>query len=77
MRQMEKCNADSTREEGESQSGNNTGNGDMAAGGAYYVRIQAMAKKHELNQTIKSEGEKAAFDTGVMNLQRLLCGHPS
>ena len=33
-------------------------------------RIEEMAGKarKELNQTIKTEGEKAAFDTGVMNL---------
>ena len=42
----------------------------VADGRIHPARIEEMAGKarKELNQTIKSEGEKAAFDTGVMNL---------
>ena len=42
----------------------------VADGRIHPARIEEMTgkAKKELNQTIKSEGEKAAFDTGVMNL---------
>lgn len=42
----------------------------VADGRIHPARIEEMAGKarKELNNTIKSEGEKAAFDTGVMNL---------
>ena len=42
----------------------------VADGRIHPARIEEMAGKgkKELNQTIKTEGEKAAFDTGVMNL---------
>ena len=42
----------------------------VADGRIHPARIEEMAgkAKKELNQTIKTEGEKAAFDTGVMNL---------
>lgn len=42
----------------------------VADGRIHPARIEEMASKarKELNQTIKAEGEKAAFDTGVMNL---------
>lgn len=42
----------------------------VADGRIHPARIEEMTGKarKELNQTIKTEGEKAAFDTGVMNL---------